>query len=572
MPPIENTPTSTDSTTANVQPPRRPVNAVPGAVRPSQAPAPGTNRPAAPRQPGGPRPQRPVPSRQPGANSQRVTPPRQSVAGTPRPAGPRQPRPGSSSVTRPMPGTENRAAPPVRRRRKKVNQTKQTLLRIGLAAVIIALIAATGLLIKLCIGLVKKPGDTPSKPAVSETQPDAPEAAVPHVTATASVGTQGDLLMHRPIILSGKQGDSGYDFSSVFRYTKQFTQPLDYAIANLETTLAGDAFPYQGYPAHNCPDALADAAKDAGFDMLLTANNHCCDTHMEGVDRTLQQVRQRGITTLGTRLSESEKRYEVVEVNGIRIGMVCYTYAMGVDNKGVCMNGADTYVKNPAQINYFTENNLDALYSEVQQCFDGMKAEGAEATMLFIHWGTEYELTENATQRAIAQRMCNMGFDVIVGGHPHVVQPMDLLTSSTDPDHRTVCIYSIGNAISNQFVDQMTNQTSGHTEDGMLFTVNFEKYGDGGVYLRNVEILPTWIIRTENGEKTDYSMVPLDYTNREQWQNKYSLTGTQVTGAADSYNRTMAIVGPGLQTVNNYLTQQKTLREGTTAPELIDTP
>lgn len=569
MPPVENNPIQKNETAAAPQPPRRPANP---ASRPPQGAVPGANRPAAPRQgqTGAPRPQRPAAPRQPGDRS--VTPPRQSVAGTPRSAGPRQPRPGSSSVTRPMPGADHHAAPPARRRRKKENRTKQTLLRIGLVIAILALIAATGLLIKACIGLVSKPGKSENKPAVSETQPDTPEIIAPQVTATASVGTQGDLLMHRPIILASKQDGGTYDFSSVFRYTKAYSQPLDYAIANLETTLAGDAFPYQGYPAHNCPDELADAAKDAGFDMLLTANNHCCDTHMEGVDRTLQQVRGRGITTLGTRLSESEKRYEVVEVNGIRIGMVCYTYAMGIDNKGVCMNGADTYVKNPAQINYFTENNPEALYSEVQQCFDGMKAEGAEATMLFIHWGKEYELSENSVQRTIAQRMCDMGFDVIVGGHPHVVQPMDLLTSGTDPDHKTVCIYSIGNAISNQFVDQMTNQTSGHTEDGMLFTVNFEKYNDGSVSLRDVEILPTWIIRTENDGKTDYSMVPLDYSTREQWQSKYSLTGTQVTGASDSYNRTMTIVGPGLQKVNNYLSQQKTLREGTAAPERNDTP
>lgn len=448
-----------------------------------------------------------------------------------------------------------------------------TGLKIILTVMIVAIIAATGFLIKLCLDLaapgsnskpasssVSKPEKTPETEAVPSEEPET-VSDVPQVISAASIGVQGDLLMHRPIIKASKKEDGSYDFSPVFRYTSAYTKPLDYAIANLETTFAGSSQPYQGYPAHNCPDALADNAKDAGFDMLLTANNHCNDTLKAGLERTLEQVRQRGMETLGTQLSEDEKNYSVVEINGIKIGMLCYTYAMGVDGKGVCMNGDNTYVQSPAQINWFVESDLNTFYSNVQTAYNAMLEEGAEATVLFIHWGVEYALSENAVQRNIAQKMCDMGFDVIVGGHPHVVQPMDLLTSSTDPEHKTVCIYSIGNAISNQFIDQMQSQKTGHTEDGMLFTMNFEKYSDNHVFLSSVDVLPTWIIRHSTDNGTEYCMVPLDQSRRDQWQSLFDLNDAQVTAASDSYKRTMSLVDSGLQKVNSFLSEAKAARD-----------
>ena len=101
-------------------------------------------------------------------------------------------------------------------------------------------------------------------------------------------------------------------------------------------------------------------------------------------------------------------------------------------------------------MNYFLNNDPGKLYTASEQILEQMKADGAEATMMFIHWGVEYNIKENSLQDTMAQKLCDLGFDVIVGGHPHVVQPVDLLTSTVDPDHKTVVIYSLGNAVSNQ--------------------------------------------------------------------------------------------------------------------------
>ena len=145
------------------------------------------------------------------------------------------------------------------------------------------------------------------------------------------------------------------------------------------------------------------------------------------------------------------------------------------------------------------ENNLDQFYADVEQRLEEMRNDGAEATILYIHWGVEYQLKENQTQRTIAQKLCDLGVDVIVGGHPHVVEPMvgvdvivgghphvvepmDLLESTVDPNHKSVILYSMGNAVSNQRTGISDLFPAGYTEDGALFTVTFEKYSDGKVY------------------------------------------------------------------------------------------
>lgn len=387
------------------------------------------------------------------------------------------------------------------------------------------------------------------------------EATQPPVTAKATISAQGDLLMHATFFQAKYSpvcdlGDGNYDFSSLFRYITDYVTEADYAAANLETTLGGEDFPYQGNPSFNCPDQILDAVEAAGYDLLLTANNHSYDTLMAGIDRTLTQTRGKGLDTLGTRLTGDEPRFMIREINGIRIGMVCYTYTMTMRGGKPQLND-NSPVENPEQINYFSYNDLNGFYSETEDIMAQMKAQGAEATMLFIHWGTEYEITENATQRTIAQKMCDLGFDVIVGGHPHVVQPMALLSSTEDPDHKTVCIYSLGNAVSNQRRELMRLKT-GHTEDGVVFTVTFEKASDGTVALTAVDVLPTWVNLFErSGGKMEYNILPLDMENREQWMESFGISEAVYAELLNSYDRTMAIVGGGLAQCREYLNRNE---------------
>lgn len=436
------------------------------------------------------------------------------------------------------------------------------LLPMHIIMLVPAAIIVLGMIVKMFSMVIGDPGQQKPEQTTSgsETTAVATEP-LPQVTATATLGAQGDLLMHKPIFKSGSvvyQGDGEYDFTSIFEYMDGYADVVDYMVANLETTFGGDDYPYQGNPSFNCPDSLLDALSAAGYDMLLTANNHSNDTLMDGIERTLTQTRSKGLDTLGTRL-DGEERYTVEEINGIRIGMVCYTYAAEMRSGKPSLN-FNTPVEEPEQINYFSAADLDSFYQEAQTVIDAMETAGAEATVFYIHWGEEYEITENTTQNAIAQKLCDMGVDVIIGGHPHVVQPMELLTSTANAEHKTVCIYSLGNAVSNQRIAEMSLKT-GHTEDGVLFTVSFDKYSDGNVYVSGVDVLPTWVnLHSATGSK-EYNILPLDEATREEWKTLYDLTEAQYTSAQDSYDRTMAIVGEGLAEVQTWIVDAKTERE-----------
>jgi len=451
-----------------------------------------------------------------------------------------------------------------------------TLTTVLLTILIVLMIAATAFVIWLCVDMVNAdpsvstPVTAPpatvtlptaaTAPEPEQTQPPTTAPEPEHVVSTATVSTQGDLLMHKPVFDTCRQSDGSYDFSYLFRYTKDLIGAYDYAIANLETTFGGDNYPYQGNPAFNCPDPLADAAVDAGYDMLLTANNHAGDTLGPGITRTVELVRGKGIATLGSQLNGDEPKYAIVDVNGIQIGMVCYTWAYSGDGNSFSLNGL-TPVKDEGQMNYFTNANPGKLYTEAEQIMAQMRRDGAEVTMMFIHWGQEYQLTENTAQNTMAQKLCDLGFDVIVGGHPHVVQPMELLESTVDPSHKTICIYSLGNAVSNQRLGNLTAIGTAHTEDGVIFTVTFEKYSDGTVYISATDVLPTWVNMHANSGTRRYDILPLDKSQEEMWTEQFSLTGGQFTSAQKSYDRTMAILGEGLQSCQDYLAQAKADRE-----------
>ncbi len=373
--------------------------------------------------------------------------------------------------------------------------------------------------------------------------------------STATVAATGDLLMHSPIFNNALLDDGKYNFDDIFTYFSKYVSNVDYAVANLETTLRGnqDGYKYSGYPQFNCPDSIVDATKTAGFDMLLTANNHAYDTRLKGMMRTLEVVDNKGLDRLGVVKEASEKRYIVKEINNINIGMLCYTYETDDDIDEVSLNGIPLSGDAKGLVNTFNYKELDALYSTLSQQLIQMKLDGAEAIVLFIHWGDEYQITENKQQNEIAQKLCNLGIDVIAGGHPHVVQPVELLTSEEDATHKTVCIYSLGNAVSNQRKERM-NLKTGHTEDGVLFSVTFAKYSDGTVVMEKADLLPTWVnmfTRKATGKKI-YQIIPLD-SSIEDWKTEFDLTDASEDNAKKSYERTMKIVSEGLIQVNDYL-------------------
>ena len=379
------------------------------------------------------------------------------------------------------------------------------------------------------------------------------------VVYTASVGAMGDLLMHKPLFDSAYSAEvyqnGSYNFDSIFKYMQDDISSLDYAVVNLETTLCGldNGYGYSGYPSFNCPDGIVDGAKTAGFDMLLTANNHSYDTGITGYKRTVSVIVEKGLETLGTYAIPDETKWTVQNVNNLNIGMLCYTYATSATDGRPALNGGHP-IKEAGLCNYFTYDNLEGFYAEVEGYLTEMEEAGADATMIFIHWGEEYQLTANPTQQKIAQKLCDLGVDVIVGGHPHVVQPIELLESTEDSDHKTICLYSTGNAVSNQRQGALSAISTAHTEDGILFSVTFEKQEEEEARISGVKVLPTWVnMFTNDNGRREYNIIPLNRDTVDSWQEDFNLTDTAYKQAKASFDRTMSIVGAGLLTVQEYL-------------------
>ncbi len=384
--------------------------------------------------------------------------------------------------------------------------------------------------------------DTASDNSIISSE-DTPVDTTPKITATATVVNTGDIILHSPVLSGAKTADGGYDFSAFFTEVDDYFKAADLATANFEVTLGGtESGAYSGYPAFNVPDSLLDTIKSSGIKFLTTANNHCYDTGLFGLKRTVQQLKTSGIAFSGTKETVDDPTYVIQNVNGIKIGMVAYTYENTSDVGQKSINGNIISTEAHGLINSFSYERLDEFYASAQGVVTAMEEDGADATVFYMHWGNEYQTEPNTWQKSIAQRLCNMGVDVIVGGHPHVVQPISMLYSE-DSQNTTVCVYSMGNAISNQRKELMDSCPSGHTEDGMLFYYTFQKYSDGTTVLSGVDIIPTWVNKYAGGSGYQYTMYPLETA---QTADTYGFDATESGKAKASFERTYQIISFGL--------------------------
>lgn len=440
--------------------------------------------------------------------------------------------------------------------KERTKRQKAIIRRRIFIAILAVLLAAVIALLSLVITTIIKFTDGKTKSSDNDSAPSLPntvssETADPNaVVSTATVVNTGDIILHSTVLDGAKTQNGGYDFSAFFTQTEKYFKNADMATANLEVTLGGsESGAFSGYPAFNAPDILLDTIQNSGLNFLTTANNHCYDTGLFGLKRTVQQLKLKGIDFLGTKEIETDPTYLVKDINGIKIGLATYTYENSASQGQKSING--NIVKSEANnlINSFSYDRINEFYTEVQSVVDAMKNDGAEAVVFYMHWGEEYQLSANTWQKTIAQKLCNMGVDVIVGGHPHVVQPVELIYSE-DSQNTTVCIYSMGNAISNQRKELMDSCPSGHTEDGVLFYYTFEKYGDGTVALGSVDIVPTWVNKYRGGSGYQYTMYPLENADMA---NSYGFDSATAQRAAASFERTKQITAAGLTECQQYL-------------------
>lgn len=435
-------------------------------------------------------------------------------------------------------------------RRRKAIIRRRIFVSCALAVIAVA-VALIVMLVNLIAGAFKEKPNNKNDGA-SITSSVESESKEPKKVSSATVVNIGDIMVHSTQ-LDGAKVDGGYDFSAFFKNMGGFFKDADLTVGNLEVTFGGsESGAFSGYPAFNTPDNLAEVMKKAGIDVALTSNNHCYDTGLFGLTRTLDTLKNVGISYNGTRKTPTDKPYLIKEVNGIKIGIINYTYETKSSVEGrKALNGNVVKAEANDLINSFNYDNIGAFYTDAENQIKAMEKGGADCIVFYMHWGEEYQLKQNTWQSSIAQKLCNMGVDVIVGGHPHVIQPIELIHSE-DSQNTTVCIYSLGNAVSNQRQELMAPEcTTGHTEDGMMFYYTFDKYSDGTTILSSVDIIPTWVNKYRGGSGYQYSIIPLE--NADDGINKYGLTGDAANRSQRSYERTKKTVADGLYEVQTYL-------------------
>ncbi len=258
----------------------------------------------------------------------------------------------------------------------------------------------------------------------------------------------GDLMQHQAQIDAARTLDGKYDYSSYFSLVKEQISHADLAIGNLEVTLGGK--PYRGYPTFSAPDEYLQSIKDAGFDILLTANNHCLDRGKKGLERTIYILDSLHIPHVGTYLNTAERKRHYplfIKKNDFHIALLNYTYET---------NGIN--VTAPNVVNYIDKETI-------LQDIRSAQAVHPDAIIACMHWGEEYHSLPNKEQRELANWLLEQGVTHIIGSHPHVIQPMEL---RSDGNQQHVIVYSLGNFISNMSAE--------NTDGGLIFTLQLEKY------------------------------------------------------------------------------------------------
>lgn len=293
----------------------------------------------------------------------------------------------------------------------------------------------------------------------------------------------GDAMQHQGQLDAARRAKGIYDYSDCFSAIAPYIEKADYAVVNLETPLGRRN--YTGYPCFNAPASYAKALSNAGFDLMLTANNHCLDRRDAGLKTTLSLLDSLGISHIGTYTDASARLHAlpfIADIKGYKVAFLNYTYG----TNGIAIQGN--------VIVDYIDRHL------IADDVDKARKAGAEIIAACIHWGVEYQLLPHSSQRRLADFLTDLGIDLIIGGHPHVIQPMELRHSSKH-DKAIFLTYSLGNFISNM----KTRDTRG----GVLARVTLYRDSLGRARIKSPSYRLVFIIPGTPG-KTNYRVLPAE--------------------------------------------------------------
>ena len=324
----------------------------------------------------------------------------------------------------------------------------------------------------------------------------------------------GDAMQHQAQLDKARQiGGGTYDYTGCFDLLAPEVTAADYAVVNLEVPLGGGPT-YSGYPCFSAPDSYAEALRDAGFDLMLTANNHCLDRGDRAARRTLTALDSIGVDHIGT-YHDAAQRDELVpfikDIHGIRFAFLNYTYGT---------NGIEP--RDGVEVALIDRDRIAAEMAEA-------RAAGAEIVVVTVHWGVEYVLLENASQRSLAQFLVDQGADLIIGSHPHVIQPMQVVHNERE-NKDVVIVYSLGILIS--------NMKTGDTRGGAVVYAVVERDADGVARFKSAEYDTLFAAKPDGRPRSNFRVIPSWFTDSIPAAQKqhWNIFNTSATKVFNSHN------------------------------------
>lgn len=335
----------------------------------------------------------------------------------------------------------------------------------------------------------------------------------------------GDIMCHNTQYKDAYNTNTDlYDFSYVFEDIKDYISSADIAVGNLETTFAGKEKGYSNYPRFNTPEQLAYDLKDFGIDVLSTANNHSLDTNYAGIVSTLDFLDSAGISHVGTSRSPEEQNTILIkDVNGIKIAFLSFTYG----TNGISIPSSKDYCINLI--------DKDLILKQLALA----KELSPDLICVNMHWGIEYQTKQNSSQEELADFLFKNDVDVILGSHPHVLQPMEKRTVTLDDGSSKECfvIFSLGNF--------MSGQTATNTRNSVILNLSFTKNGDSGkTSIDSVSYVPIYMYKSSNGSKQRYKVLDIEksISDYEAGSNT-SIGGSTYSTLKSELNKIKSIMG-----------------------------
>ncbi len=306
-------------------------------------------------------------------------------------------------------------------------------------------------------------------------------------TATITISVVGDLMCHGPQFEYARVNKDSFDFAPVYRNVKKYLESSDFTFGNLETVTAGkDNKGYTGYPLFNTPVNYLDALKSVGFDLLVTANNHSFDRGEKGVLKTIDELIKRNINYVGTFTSQNDRdSIRVFDINGIKTAILAYTYGT---NGNPIPKGKDYLIK-----------LID--FNMIEQDIRTARNKDAELVIVHYHFGDEYIREPVKSQKDAVNKAIEFGADIVIGGHPHVLQPIDFFKTNNGKLDTGFVAYSMGNFIS--------NQRDRYKDAGLIITFNItKKITTDSIVINEVNYIPTWVFKGNTLNGREYVILP----------------------------------------------------------------